>query len=247
MKAFKLLLPLFCVIALCFTIAQNKRVKVYMIGDSTMANKSPNNYPETGWGMKFGEFFTKDVVIDNRAQNGRSTKSFINEKRWQAIADSLKPGDYVFIEFGHNDEKIDKPTVGTTLDEFKTNLLRFINETKQKGGIPVLMTPVVRRNFVNGVLTDTHGAYPDVVRAVAAETHVAFIDMQRKSEKLVIALGDVPSIKLWNWADSGVYKGFPKGVKDNTHFNPTGARAMAALAAEGVKESGLPLAGYLVH
>jgi lysophospholipase L1-like esterase len=82
-----------------------KPVMIYMIGDSTMANKGPEKFPETGWGMVFHEYFKDDVKIDNRAMDGRSTKSFIAEKRWQGVYDRLQPGDYVFIEFGHNDEK----------------------------------------------------------------------------------------------------------------------------------------------
>jgi lysophospholipase L1-like esterase len=233
-----------CTIALVSWTRQAP-VKVYMIGDSTMANKKPEVFPETGWGQVFNEYFTKDVVIDNRAQNGRSTKSFINEKRWDDVMSTLKTGDYVIIEFGHNDEKVEKPTVGTTIDEFKTNLLKFINDARSKGATPILMTPVTRRSFKNGVLTNSHGLYPDAVRDVAAKNNVSFVDMLAKSEKVVSKMGEAPSQTLWNWADSGAYKGFPKGVKDNTHFNPTGAHKMAELAVEGIKELKLPLAAYL--
>ncbi|MBW4891527.1 rhamnogalacturonan acetylesterase [Mucilaginibacter sp. HMF5004] len=220
-------------------------IKVYMIGDSTMANKSPGVYPETGWGQVFKEYFTGDVTIDNRAQNGRSTKSFINEKRWDDVMSTLQAGDYVIIEFGHNDEKVEKPNTGTTIDEFKANLLKFVTDARGKGATPILMTPVTRRSFKDGVLTNSHGLYPDAVRDVATKNNVAFVDMLQKSEKLVKAMGEAPSQSLWNWADSGVYKGFPKGVKDNTHFNPTGAHKMAELAVEGLKELKLPLTAYL--
>jgi len=244
MKFVKLSLYVFSALALLSWI-QPTPVKVYMIGDSTMANKKPEIYPETGWGQVFNEYFTGDVIIDNRAQNGRSTKSFINEKRWDDVMSTLKAGDYVIIEFGHNDEKVEKPAVGTTIDEFKSNLLKFVTDTRSKGATPILMTPVTRRSFKDGVLTNSHGLYPDAVRDVAAKNNVAFVDMLSKSEKLVKAMGEEPSVKLWNWADSGVYKGFPKGVKDNTHFNPTGAHKMAELAVEGIKELKLPLAAYL--
>lgn len=235
---------LVCIIALV-SWTQQAPVKVYMIGDSTMANKKPEVFPETGWGQVFGEYFTKDVVIDNRAQNGRSTKSFINEKRWDSVMSTLRAGDYVIIEFGHNDEKVEKPGTGCTLDEYRANLVKFITETREKQGIPILMTPIVRRNFVNGVLTDTHGGYPGVVREVAAKYNVAFVDMLQKSEAAVRLMGDEPTKKLWNWADSGLYKYYPKGVKDNTHLNPAGAHKMAELAVEGIKELKLPLVAYL--
>lgn len=220
-------------------------IKIYMIGDSTMANKVPGVYPETGWGQVFHEYFNDHVIIDNRAQNGKSTKSFIAENRWKHIMDSLKAGDYVFIEFGHNDEKVDKPGVGATLDEYRANLLRFVNDARSKQATPVLMTSIMRRSFYNGVFHDTHGAYPDVVRALAQENKVAFIDMHKKSEKLLVSMGDEATKKIFNWADSGAYAGFPKGVKDNTHLNPTGAHKMAELAVEGIRELNLPLKKYL--
>ena len=226
-------------------LAPKPPVKIFMIGDSTMANKSPDVFPETGWGQVFGEYFTSDVTIDNRAMNGRSTKSFINEKRWDSVLEGLKPGNYVFIEFGHNDEKVEKPGVGTTLDEYRANLIKFVSETREKKGIPILMTPVARRNFVNGVLQDTHGMYPDVVREVATKYNVAFIDMQRKSEMVIRQLGDEQSKALWNWVEPGKYKYYPNGMKDNTHFNPAGARRMAQLAIDGLFDLELPLKNYV--
>jgi len=138
-------------------IKPDKHITVYMIGDSTMANKEAKAYPETGWGMAFQQFFDKDVTIDNRAMNGRSTLSFINENRWQPIVDKLEKGDYVFIEFGHNDEKINKAGVGTSLADYRKNLIKFITETREKKATPVLLTPVMRRSYVNGVFTDSHG------------------------------------------------------------------------------------------
>lgn len=242
---FTLTLMLLTTILFINATLQEDHLKIYMIGDSTMANKVPGVYPETGWGQVFHEYFNDHVVIDNRAQNGKSTKSFIAENRWQHIMDSLKAGDYVFIEFGHNDEKVDKPGVGATLDEYRANLLRFVNDARSKQAIPVLMTPIMRRSFHDGVFHDTHGAYPDVVRALAKENKVAFIDMHEKSEKLLVATGEEETKKIFNWADSGAYAGFSKGVKDNTHLNPVGAHKMAELAVEGIRELKLPLAKYL--
>lgn len=217
-----------------------------MIGDSTMANKQPKAFPETGWGMELGQFFDQSVVIDNRAVNGRSTKSFITENRWQPVVDSLKEGDYVLIEFGHNDEKIDKPAVGTSLQEYRNNLIKFVTETRAKKAIPILLTPTMRRSFKAGVFSDTHGGYPDVVRSLADSMKVAFIDMHRKTEKLLIGLGDEPSKSLFNYADSG-HVNYPAGKKDDTHFSPAGARQMAALAVEGIKELKLDVAKHLIN
>jgi pectinesterase len=229
-----------------FFIPQQKSITVWMIGDSTMANKQEKAYPETGWGMEFGQFFDKSVTIDNRALNGRSTLSFLNENKWQPVVDNLKEGDYVFIEFGHNDEKIDKPGIGTTLEQFRDNLIKYVIETRAKKANPVLLTPVARRSFKNAVLIDTHGQYPDVVRKLADSLHVPLIDMQRKSEKLLAALGDAESKKLFNYVDSG-HVNYPQGKKDDTHFSPYGAKKMAELAVEGIKELKLDLAKRIVQ
>ncbi len=228
-----------------FTIIKKDPIVVYIIGDSTAANKNPKAFPETGWGMELGSSFTKEVKVDNRALNGRSTKSFINEKRWESVLSTLKEGDYVLIEFGHNDEKVENPNVGTSLDEFKTNLIKYIQETRAKKANPILLTPIARRNFKNGILTDTHGKYPDVVRKLADSLHLPLIDMQRKTEKLISGLGDQPSVKLFNHVDSG-HVNYPKGKKDNTHLSPEGAKAVAGLVVEGIVETKIALAKYLI-
>jgi len=236
-------IALLSVFILMVNAAPEKPVMIYMIGDSTMANKTPEKYPETGWGQVFREYFKDDVFIDNRAADGRSTKSFITENRWQYVFDKLKEGDYVFIEFGHNDEKIDRPAVGTSIPEFSENLTHFIRETRSKKAIPILMTPIVRRIYDHstGQLKNSHGEYPDAVRAVAAKEHVIFIDMLAKSQRLVQQTGEEPSKKLYNYVDSAQYVAYPKGLQDATHFSVLGAHKMAELAIEGLKESGLPL------
>ena len=234
-----------CLVILLSFIAQSpKEIKLYLIGDSTMANKQAKAYPETGWGMELGSFFNKNIVVDNRALNGRSTLSFITENRWKAVIDSLQEGDYVFIEFGHNDEKTDKPGVGTSLEEYKNNLARFVNETRVKKAFPVLLTPTMRRSYKNGVFTDTHGKYPDVVRRLADSLHVPLIDMHRKTETLITSMGDEASKKLFNYVEPGNIN-YPDGKKDDTHFSPEGAKKMAALAVEGIKELKLALVKYL--
>jgi lysophospholipase L1-like esterase len=219
-------------------------ITVYIIGDSTAANKNPKAFPETGWGMALQDFFTNEVKVDNRALNGRSTKSFLNEKRWESILTTLKEGDYVLIEFGHNDEKIDKPTVGTSLEEYKQNLIKFVKETQAVKANPVLMTPIMRRSFKDGVFKDTHLGYPDVVRKLADSLHIPLIDMHRKTEKLIVGLGDKPSIKLFLHVDSG-HVNYPTGKKDDTHLSPEGAKVIAGLVAAGIKEAKLGLAKSL--
>jgi len=226
-----------------FTLIK-KQTTLYIIGDSTAANKESTKYPETGWGMELQSFFKNDVKVDNRALNGRSTKSFRNENRWQPILDQLKAGDYVFIEFGHNDEKTDKPDVGVSLADFKTNLINYVNETRNKKAIPVLLTPISRRSFKNGVLVDSHGGYPLMTRKVADSLKVPLIDMLAKTTHLLDRLGDAGSIKLFLHVDSG-HVNYPNGKKDDTHLNVEGAKQVAGLVVQGIKETRLGLAKSL--
>lgn len=214
------------------------------MGDSTMSVKKKEAYPETGWGMAFAAMFDDDVVIKNKAMNGRSTLSFIDEKRWDEIEKQLQPGDYLIIAFGHNDEKLDKPGIGTTPAEYKANLARFVLEARARKAVPVLMTPIARHKFKDGVLEDTHKDYPDQVIALADSLHVPMVDMLQKTSALLNKMGDVPSTSLFNYVDSGNVN-YPEGKKDNTHLSPAGAKAVAELAVEGMKELKLPFIGHL--
>ena len=219
-------------------------ITIYLAGDSTMAAKLPAKRPETGWGEMLPKFF-KDgkVTIDNRAQNGRSTRTFISEGRWQSIVDALREGDYVFIQFGHNDESKAKVDRYTTPADFRNNLIKFVAETRAKKAIPVLFTPVMRRKFDSaGTLQDTHGEYPDIVRTVASQNKVALIDMHRASAKVLAQYGAEGSRKLFLQLKPEENPNYPKGIEDNTHFNPFGAEVMAELAASGIREQRLGIA-----
>ena len=164
-----------------------------------MAQKLPEKRPETGWGEALGQLFRKNSVrVDNRAKNGRSTRTFISEGLWQGIIDSLQKGDWVFVQFGHNDESKEKTDRYTPPGDYRANLIRFINEVRAKKATPVLLTPVMRRRFDDkGVFFDTHGEYPDIVRAVARDYRVPLIDMRRKSEAVLKRYGAEPSRKLF--------------------------------------------------
>jgi pectinesterase len=233
-----------CIMLMSFVLQQKKSIKVYMIGDSTMSIKKPEVYPETGWGMELSQFFDKSVTVDNRAMNGRSTLSFQTENHWQPIVDHLQEGDYVIIEFAGNDEKVTKPGVGTTLEQFRDNLIKFVNDTRSKKAYPILMTPICRRRFKNGVVMPTHQGYPDVVRHVADSLKVPMVDMELKTKQWLQSLGDEPSKKFFNYVEPGD-KNYPQGKKDNSHLNIAGARKVAAFAVEGIKELKLELAERL--
>jgi lysophospholipase L1-like esterase len=224
-------------------------IVVYLAGDSTMAKKTFDRRPETGWGEYLQiQFDATKVKVEDDALNGRSTKSFIDEGRWQEIVNKLKSGDYVFIQFGHNDEKKEDPKrYAEARTGYRDNLIKFINEVRAKKASPVLLTPVVRRRFDDkGQFFDTHGEYPDVVRAVAAEFKVPLIDLHRRSEALEKRFGVEDSKKLHLILRKGENPNFPDGIEDNTHFSPFGAEQMARAAANGIRESGIELAKYLV-
>lgn len=233
------------ILLMSFVLLKQKNLTIYMVGDSTMANKQAKAFPETGWGMAFASFFDKTVTVDNRALNGRSTLSFMTENRWRPIVDNLKEGDYVIIEFGHNDEKIEKPGVGTSLEQFRDNLIKYVNDTRSKKANPILMTPISRRSFKNGVLVDTHKGYPAMVRKVADSLQVPFIDMLVKTENWLNKVGDEPSKKYFNYVDSG-HVNYPAGKKDDTHLSPDGAKIIAQLAAQAIAELKIDLAKKII-
>ena len=229
-------------------IGNAQETTIYCIGDSTMANKdNPNENPERGWAQVLPLFFTKEVKIDNRAVNGRSSKSFINEKRWDSVCKVLKPNDYVFIQFGHNDQKIKDSTRYTNPHTaYRYNLIRFVKETREKGAIPILFSSIARRNFNEfGTLVDTHGEYPMEVRLVARELKVSFIDLQYLTEELEISYGPEGSKKLHLHFKPGEHPYYPNGKEDNTHLSKKGALSVSRLVVDELRSLGLPLVGML--
>lgn len=221
------------------------QVTVYTIGDSTMADKTAAVAPETGWCQALRFFVDSTVILKNRAVNGRSSKSFIAEKRWQAVTDSLKRGDFVIIQFGHNDEKKQDTTRYTDPHTaFRQNLARFVRETRDKGATPILCTPIVRRKFDKGFLVDTHGDYPAVTRQVAAEMNVPLVDLQWLTAGAVSALGEEGSKKIYLWTAPAAK--FPDGRKDDTHLCTEGASLVARLAAQQMRQFGNDLSGRII-
>ena len=231
---------------MAFAFPPSKKIKVWLIGDSTMANKEIKAYPETGWGMPFRYFFDSTVEVDNRAKNGRSTKSFIEEGLWKAVVDNLNEGDYVLVQFGHNDEVKTKKTY-TTEEEFKNYLIRYINESRNKKAMPVLLTPVARRNFDSaGNVVGTHNVYSQIVRDVAKQTNVPLIDLDKKSQALLQQFGAENSKWLYNQLVPGEHPNYPEGVKDNTHFSEMGARKMAEIVLAEIRNLNLDLADRII-
>ena len=225
---------------------QSETIRVFTIGDSTMANKKTEVFPETGWGQVLNQFFDDQVEIHNHAVNGRSTKSFIDQGRWKAVLDSLKKGDYVFIQFGHNDEKeYDSTRYTVPFGSYTENLKKFVTESREKGATAILLTSIVRRKFdENGKLIPTHGDYPKATRQLASKMDVPLIDLEKLTKGLVQNLGDDKSKELYLWTEPT--KRFPKGRQDDTHLKVKGAQTFAGLATQELKKFPLDLAKHVV-
>jgi pectinesterase len=251
-------------LALVFSAATKDKVTtIFVIGDSTAAQKdTTGGKVERGWAMMLQDCFNPDfIVVDNHAVNGRSSKSFIDEGRWNKVLERIKPGDYVIIQFGHNDEKpkADRHTdPGSTFDY---NLAKYVRETREKGGIPILMSPVVRRNFLvkapendddeklrtstfkdgsimieGDSLIDTHGLYRVAPMDVAERMNCHFIDANKITHDLEQGLGRDASKKLHMWFLPGEEPSEPQGKQDNTHYNKYGAQVVANLLADALCE-----------
>jgi lysophospholipase L1-like esterase len=240
-------ITVFCSVLILFAFTGERPVRIYLIGDSTMADKPLIGTAERGWGQALPLFFDGDVLVENHARNGRSTKSFLAEGRWQSVLDKLQADDIVFIQFGHNDEKKgDTSRFADARTDYKKNLVRFITEAKARGAAPVLLTPVSRRKFDDhGTLVDTHGDYPVVVREVAAEQHVPLIDAHKRTMQWLESLGPEKSKKFFVWIRPGLYTANREGRQDNTHFNEPGALAVAGMVAEDLRGLDLPCSRHL--
>jgi len=258
MKKYKFLIAIFLLGALSMAFIFNVQpVKIYLIGDSTMADYSledgymQKKFPITGWGQVFQSFFHRDslknlnhfikgdnVLVVDKAKGGRSTKTFFNEGRWKEVLDSLKKNDLVLIQFGHNDSAKDKPERYVDIPGYKNYLRMYVKETRAKGATPVLLTPVARNYpWKDGKLGSAHGEYPQAVKDIALELRVKLIDLNELSANFFTLKGkDFSTKNYFMNLDSGKYEAYPKGQKDNTHFQPEGAKQVARLVYEGLKE-----------
>lgn len=213
---------------------------IHLMGDSTMAEKDlPKAGEERGWGMMFQNFLDPEAVnVINYAQNGRSTKSFIDLGLWDKVYSAVKPGDYVFIEFGHNDAKADDPVrYAPAYGAYQENLRTFIDGVREKGGTPVLLSPIARRWFKEGKLDrNCHTDYPAAMEAVAKEKGVTFIDMTTPTLDWIEGLGDEASKAFFM---------ISTGKNDNTHLVPAGARKVTEIVCDKIKEQIPEIAEHL--
>ena len=222
--------------------ADDDVVTVWLCGDSTVVDQDADPY--TSWGQILPRFFTEKVVVANLANSGLTTTSFYNQNRLAKILHSLKPGDYVVVEFGHNDEK-DRGAGSGAWYNYTYNLKRYIDEIRQKGGIPILVSPTERRNFVDGDISPTHGDYPAAMKATADREKVAFYDLTSMTRVLYETFGEEGSKCLLVHYPAGTYPNQPAALADNTHFSPFGAYEICKMVVMGLKYLDLNLVKYL--
>lgn len=236
----------FCFFLLSFTFPAPEKVSLYLAGDSTMQTYRENKTPMRGWGQYFQQLFEENVSVVNKAIGGRSTRTFMEEGRWKEIMDQVKPGDWVFIQFGHNDQSRN-PKRHTPPEDYRKNLIKFVEETRAKKANPVLLTSVTMRLFdEEGNVKNGLGVYPDITREVAKKMKVPLIDLNQKTSRFVQSLGGEASREVYMWLVAGEHPNYPEGLQDNTHLREPGAMKVAELAAEGIRELSLqPLAKYL--
>ena len=228
--------------------SQAPTVVVHLIGDSTMSVRPTSPFPPSfGWGQVLDQYFEDDVVIRNHARSGRSTKSFIEEGFWAPVLGEMQAGDYLIIQFGHNDQKANRPDLYVDPPAYKEYLRGFLRAARDKGVRPILATPIVRRRFDrHGRFRDNLGDYPVVTRELAQEERTPLLDLHRETAALMASLGPEAAKALVWWIEPGVHAAFPEGKQDNSHLSEAGARQVCLLCASLLRQENLPLAEYLL-
>ena len=212
--------------------------RIFWIGDSTVHFNRVDTWPQRGMGQELEAYLRPGVVVYDYAENGRSTKSFWDQGLFEPVREAMKAGDFLFIQFGHNDEKSEDPALYADPEAYQENLLRYVSIARAAGAFPVLITPLTRRRFEGGCLTESHGAYPAAVRALAEREGIPLIDLTAASRALVESLGDEESRELYMNFPAGLYPSHPDGSDDNTHLRQWGAFRFAGLVADGLKALG---------
>jgi lysophospholipase L1-like esterase len=222
---------------------KRERVQLFLAGDSTVAACPEHEFPMAGWGQVLQDQFTDGVRVHNEARGGKSSNSFVEEGRLAAIMERIQPGDFLFIQFGHNDQK----SYGTQpFTSYQSYLKQYITGAREQGAQPVLVTSVNRRKFdENGKLEETLGDYPEAVRQLAKRLSVPVIDLWAETKLLYEACGPEESKRLFVWLEEGEHPNYPAGIQDDTHFSEYGAREVSRLVIEGIRELKLPLAVHI--
>ncbi len=216
---------------------------IFLAGNSTVVDQEYE--PWASWGQMFPRFLKPDIVVANYAESGETLKAFRRENRLEKLLGVMKQGDYLFIEFAHNDQK----PGGNHVDPFTTykeQLVYFISEARKRGGKPVLVTSTNRRSFdETGKIVNTLGDYPEAMRQTAKEEHVPLIDLNAMSKRFYEALGPDNSTKAFVHYPPNSYPGQTEALADNTHFNPYGAYELAKCVVQAIKDNKMDLAAYI--
>ncbi|MGF7034033.1 lysophospholipase L1-like esterase [Paenibacillus mucilaginosus] len=218
----------------------------YLAGDSTVQTYNSRFYPQAGWGQKIGDYFTDGVIFANRAIGGRSSRSFVNDGRLDTILNEIRPGDYLFVQFGHNDASSNPERYAAPYTTYKEYLKMYLDGAKQRGATPVLVTPVGRRSWdANGLFKNDFPDHYAAMKQVAEEQNVQLLDLNARSIAFYNTVGIEETKALFLWLEPGVYPNFPNGVQDNTHFKEEGAVQIARLVTEGIRDLQLGIAAFI--
>ncbi len=215
---------------------------IWLVGDSTVSTYKMDRYPQTGWGQVLQQYCKPGVKVCNYAVGGRSSKSFISEKRWEKVLHEMKKGDFLFVQFGHNDQKKDKARHTNPATTYQEYLKQYISEAREKGINVILVTSVVRRVFREGKMINSLGKYPDAMKHVAAETQTPLIDLNVMSFHKFSEMGSKETKKVFLHVPVGKFPAFPKGCKDNSHFCKNGAVLIAGWVVNNAKKQNLKVA-----
>lgn len=221
---------------------------LYIAGDSTAANKKIEKRPETGWGEKLPHYFTNQLTIRNCALNGRSTKSFIHEGHLEKIDQSIKKEDYLFIQFGHNDQKLDGVRGTCATGDYLAYLQQYISVAVSHQAYPVLLTSVSRRKYIATQKLDplSVGDYPQAMIQFAKKMNVPLLDIFTRSQEFLNQFTQEETKRFFLHLAPNKSINYPNGVEDDTHFNNLGAEIIAKIVVEAISESDLLLKNYII-
>ncbi|MGW4026728.1 GDSL-type esterase/lipase family protein [Streptomyces sp. NPDC005009] len=225
-------------------------ITVYLAGDSTVQSYDPYWVPQAGWGQVLDRYLSDDVTVENHAIGGRSSRTFIEQGRLDAILNEMEPGDYLFVQFGHNDASVNIPERYTSPEDYKEFLRTdYIAGARERGAVPVIVTPVSRRSYNSstGRFNVSFPEYVEAAKAVAAEEHVPLVDLSASSRAYLDTIGPEEAKSVFLHVPAGVYPNRPNGTADDTHFQEYGAIQMARLVAQDVSGLDTPLARHVVN
>ncbi|MGM0874802.1 MAG: rhamnogalacturonan acetylesterase [Bacillota bacterium] len=225
-----------------------EHLTVFIAGDSTVQTYDEKWKPKAGWGQMIPQFFSSEITFENHAIRGRSSKSFINEGRLDRILRKIKPNDYFLIQFGHNDAKKNRPNLYTSVPDYKKYIKKYVDGARQRGATPILVTPMGRRDFHTdtGIFNVSFPEYVQGMKEVAEELNVALVDLSSLSVSYYNSIGPDGTLSIFLHSEPGIYKAFPDGIRDNTHFKEYGAIQMARLLSTEIKKLDIPLSSFVV-